>query len=399
MVFNQLRGVMCAATNALPSDAGTRVLGASPQPGAIGRDAGHTLLDEDERRWIRQTYGYGADGTPMDLESLRFYRDLSMRDLQSATQRYGAQSKQARWHEAVVAQYARLIREAEAARTGAASKLRETVKASDGRIGEGQKTAIKAAVVDTLKEARKHAEAGRQDAAAQSAAGVVEALQAVSRADKAALTELIRMARLPGSQVTEADLQKPLVDMLSNERQKQLAGIPDAPGEADAGALMADALAISTELRKQKLRLVLKNKGSNEEIKAAVAGVLGGERQRQLLGMADDAGDSSTSDLVTEALDTFHQRSKAALNDVLQRAKQGNVTREQIAKAVAEVLGAERQRQLLGASEKADEELSRLLSEAADLDQRVGSTPKNRGNNGGRSICFEPAAIIGRDRN
>ena len=159
---------------------------------------------------------------------------------------------------------------------------------------------------------------------------------------------------------------------------------------------MTDVLAISTQLRKERLQRALKNKGSNQEIQEALAGILGNERQKQLLGITDDKEDSSTAALMTEALETFHQRSKVALEGVLRAARQGGATREQIGKAIADVLGVERQRQLWGAPDDKDQKLSLLLSEAAEAFSRAKSTPANRVAEAKNRILMEPPKTIGR---
>ena len=146
MGFNILPGVLCALTNALPSDAGTLVLGASQPPGATGRGSDETILAEDEREWIKKAYGKKADGTLMDLGSLMLYRDQSIREYESAVSQYGPRSRQARWQEATVAHFEGLIKEARARRGDATAKLCDAIKGSAGGGGEGRKTEIKAAI-------------------------------------------------------------------------------------------------------------------------------------------------------------------------------------------------------------------------------------------------------------
>jgi hypothetical protein len=82
--------------------------------------------------------------------------------------------------------------------------------------------------------------------------------------------------------------------------------------------------------------------------------VLGAERQRQLLGVADSAAGGPTAmDLVVEATDVFADRKNSALEKLIAKAKApgSTVTDEQLSGAVSAVLGIERQRQLLGISD------------------------------------------------
>ncbi len=126
---------------------------------------------------------------------------------------------------------------------------------------------------------------------------------AQSPAGKAAeqLNALIAQAQQPGSTVTDAQLSDAVAGVLGVERQRQLLGATNANGESDAMALVVKAMEVFAE-RKQAVLVELiakaKRPGSpvtDDQLSQAVAGVLGAERQRQLLGVADSAAGEPTA--------------------------------------------------------------------------------------------------------
>jgi hypothetical protein len=116
----------------------------------------------------------------------------------------------------------------------------------------------------------------------------------------------------------------------------------------------------------------LKNSGSEEaeqRLTKALEELFGIERQRQLLGLSDES--SNPMPLVVDALNTAAERRNAVLKRLIEKAKRSptSVSDAQLRKAMTDVLGVERQRQLLGVSitEFDGAEGMALVNEAAKL--------------------------------
>jgi hypothetical protein len=118
----------------------------------------------------------------------------------------------------------------------------------------------------------------------------------------------------------------------------------------------------------------LKNSGSEEteqRLTKAIEKLLGIERQRQLLGQSDD--NSNPMPLLVDALNAAAERRNGVLEKLIEKAKRSptSVSDDQLQKAMTDVLGVERQRQLLGASvtEFDGAEAMALVEEASKLRQ------------------------------
>jgi len=116
----------------------------------------------------------------------------------------------------------------------------------------------------------------------------------------------------------------------------------------------------------------LKNSGSEEteqRLTKALEKMLGIERQRQLLGQSDDT--SNPMPLLVDALNAAADRRNGVLEKLIDKAKRSptSVSDDQLQKAMTDVLGVQRQRQLLGASvtEFDGAESMALVEEASKL--------------------------------
>lgn len=130
----------------------------------------------------------------------------------------------------------------------------------------------------------------------------------------------------------------------------------------------------SEEVR--KLLDAAEKKGSrvpDKDIADAVSKLLKIEQGRQLSGIAssDGTANSGAMELVSRAIDVGCKRKNEALEDLMEKAKRpGGVVRDdQIANAVREAIGAERQRQLMGGSsdDSLGTDFSSLLTKSTDL--------------------------------
>jgi hypothetical protein len=116
----------------------------------------------------------------------------------------------------------------------------------------------------------------------------------------------------------------------------------------------------------------LKNSGSEEaehQLTKALEVLFGIERQRQLLGVSDES--SNPMPLVADALNAAAERRNKVLKSLIEKATRSpaSVSDDKLRKAMTDVLGVERQRQLLGVSvtEFDGAESMALVNEAAKL--------------------------------
>ena len=171
---------------------------------------------------------------------------------------------------------------------------------------------------------------------------------------KGRLQELID-AMKHGTAVKDDDVRKAIVDLLSAEKEQQESDAPSGNEAGSAMAVVAEAVKEVSRVKNKQFKALLERakrpgeKVTDDQIKHELQDVLGVERQKQLLGIDD--GD--TMDLVVEAVDFSHQRRKDVLSDLLDKAEKGKpgATKAQIQAQVVEVLETERQRQLLGISD------------------------------------------------
>ena len=311
-----------------------------------------TDMDTD---FVEKVVGRKIDGTPLPLVTLRRMYDQHVQLHEEAASLFGVKSAAARFEQATVERLGELIAEAESPRGRAAEKV-TTLLDKEGTEKAATDDEYRAAIAELLSAERQMELKGSPDNSGLAAMSLlVKVCKVVSDRKAAQLQKLIDDARRPGNKVTEEDLSKAVTNVLSIERQKQLLGAADDSDTLAANNMVGEVLGIVGERRKKAVKDLLEDakkpgsKVTEEELSKAVAGLLGVERQAQLLGTSEDS--SETMELLAQAITVSEQRRKAALQNLIAQTKQpGNsVTREQIKKAVTEVLATERQRQLLGA--------------------------------------------------
>jgi hypothetical protein len=209
---------------------------------------------------------------------------------------------------------------------------------------------------------------------------VVRASEVFAERKQAELRSILQEAKLPNSKVPDEKLSNGLTGVLAAERQRQLLGSADESSSLAANALMAEVVTIDNERRKKRVKDAIEDvKGPGkkataeqlQKLQKLVQEMLGSERQIQLLGLEDEgASGEPAMELLSEAIEISYESHKAALKKVIEETKRpGNtMTRKEISKAVANMLGDERSRQLMGVGgDKADQEFSDLLDEAVKI--------------------------------
>ena len=231
------------------------------------------------------------------LDTLRGFRATHVRELASAIAEYGSHSWGAEFQQAILARLDHLIAEAQPARGATATKLRKLLK---GKINPLE---VKKLLQKLLAEERQRQLSGHaDDDGHETTALVTECLQAVSKVYREELAEKIEKAKRPGNNISDADLSRSAADVLGAERSKQLFGVADDdPGEKAALVIVTEALEVSHTRHLDVLKALDEQekrtgkKVSDAQFKKAIQDVLGTERQRQLLGAPDDAPGKETT--------------------------------------------------------------------------------------------------------
>ena len=296
------RGPIGTPTNSPISDGGTMARTQNKANVSQGKsaDVGGTGLfsssftDADRQFLYDIHHSKHLDGTPLRLDELVFLRGQNVRMQQQAIREFGAGSKTAAWFEEVIAAYD------------------EEIEKAKSPLG--------------------------------SATNAVRALLADPTAK-------------------EEDMAEKMTTMLGVMRQEELLGVEDDPAAQEATDLIVKVIDRSAEKRTAILEdLVKREKASSgaipdDKFREAIAVVMGVERQRQLMGMADDAEGAKKSERVNQAVaDVIHlvseRRTKALKALIDEETKSmGSVSDKKFQELLVAVQGDERQKQLIGLSD------------------------------------------------
>jgi hypothetical protein len=296
------RGPIGTPTNSPISDGGTLARTQNKANVSQGKsaDVGGTGLfsssftDADRQFLYDIHHSKHLDGTPLRLDELVFLRGENVRMQQQAIREFGAGSKTAAWFEEVIAAYDEEIEKAKSPLGSATNALRTLL------------------------------------------------------ADPSA---------------KEEDMAEKMRTMIGVMRQEQLLGVEDDPAAQEASDLMIKVIDRSTEQRTAILEdLVNREKASSgaipdEKFREAIVVVMGIERQRQLLGMDDDANGAKKGDRVSQAVaEVIHLVSERRIKSLKamideEEKSMGSVSDKKFQELLAAVLGDERQKQLMGLSD------------------------------------------------
>ena len=306
------RGPVGTATNNPISDSGTMARtqnrpnvsrGASLDATAAG-SAGSSGLTDADRDFIREIHqAKHLDGTPLRLDELLFMRAENIRMQQQAMREFGPGSKSAAWFQEVIAAYDEEIEKAKSPLGSAVNALKQVL------------------------------------------------------ADPAA---------------KEKDMGEKLVVMIGVMRQEQLMS-QDDPSAEEATTLIVQVIDRSTDQRTAALEdLIKKEKGasgtiSDDKFREALAAVMGGERQRELMGMNEDKEGEKKSERVQQAVvEVIHLASERRIKSLKtlidqEEKSMGSVPDQKFKDMIAAILGDERQKVLMGISDDGSAGMTAVL--------------------------------------
>lgn len=384
-------GILGLVDSAMPPDSATLARTNTPPPVPLGGNSRRDSLSAAEREYIEKEVGKKLDGSLLPLSSLLGLYDKQIRLYEEAAGEVGPQSGAAQYIRAIAERLAELIAEAGSPRGMAVEKLSrqlEQARASSGPIRVDQ---FSEAIAELFAAERERQLQGRPDGTGESAMALfIETAEFIYERKTEELDKLVEEASRSGNKVTEEQLGNVVREVLGVERQRQLLGAgDDDSGGSRAMELAVKAMEVVHQRRNKALKEIVeqaKRPGStvtDEQLSKAIAAILGSERQRQLLGAAEDsAGGSESMHLVAQALDVAQKRHKATMKSLVESAQRpgSTITKAQIDQAVVAVLGDERQRQLLGVTDGIDPETSALLDAAATLyGEQKKATPEGAG--------------------
>lgn len=285
-----LPGPLCLMLNALAPAVGVPGRTSVSSPGSVGTGGGQKGLSESDYQFIRDSVGRTVGRKVVSLNALRLLHASHVREYTQAVREFGRHSWAAEWQQAIVAHLEELISEAESPRGKATKKLKKLL---EGPIKPAE---LKKAIAEVLGDERQRQLAGHSDDGGQETMTLFgEAVQAILKFNKTALAQAIEKAKHPGSKVSDADLSKAVGNVLGAERTKQLLGLSDDDTSGpDAMELVSQALEVSHHRHLESLKHAIEkakrpgNKVSDKDLKKAIGEVLGTERQMQLLGLPEE---------------------------------------------------------------------------------------------------------------
>lgn len=188
---------------------------------------------------------------------------------------------------------------------------------------------------------------GKDDPSAEEANQAI--CQAVDRATDErtdALENLLEREKNSSGSVSEEDFRKVLINVMGVDRQRELMGMnEDEDGgkkeERIRGAVVK-VIDVVSERRIKAVKSLIEQEQrapgsvSEQKFKELVAAVQGDDRQKQLMGLSDDA--SGGSEVVLEVMDLIIKKRQKAVSDLFkkQAVGGGGVTNDQVNQAIAD---------------------------------------------------------------
>jgi hypothetical protein len=344
-----------------PVDSRTLQLADTPPPGPADASAGAPRLDPID---VESLELFEKSLKRRSLEELQYLRTQNEQLYNQAVREFGPRSKSAIFLASAIALIDNYIAVSGSA-YGEAKKRLEDLTDALKNGAPVKDDDFRKAVGDLLAIEKQKQLLGIDDGNAETMSAIVEAHNALAEVKVKQFKALMQKAKQPGTNVTMEQISKELQGLLGLEREAQLLGIDKQNSETMS--LMVEAHNTVSEIKTKQFKELLekaKQPGSNvteEQMSKEVGVLLSLEREDQLLGIHQ--GNTETMSLVTSALNVVHERRKSALSDLIKKAKSGNsqVIKQQMRDQAVKVQESERQCQLMGVS---DRETGELLEEA-----------------------------------
>ena len=312
--------------------------GAGPgQPGSSAPAPFQFGLTDADRRFIRDIHR----DRPLPLERLVALRFESLRLQEEALRNFGPESSTVLWLRQVIAAYDEEIAKAKSPMGSAINALKTVL--ADPKASEKEISQKIGDVVGIMRQ--KQLMGAEDDPSYQEATPLIE--QAVDRSAEqrtSALEDLVKRETGASGSVSDDKFKEALAAAMGVERQRQLMGMADD----DEGAKKSDRVSqavvevvhLVSERRIDSLKALIdqekKSMGSipDQKFKELVAGVLGDERQKQLMGISDDK--TGGAEAVVDVMGLIIKRRQAAVSDLLKKQSQpgSGVTNAQINQAI-----------------------------------------------------------------
>lgn len=355
------RGPVGTPANSPVSDGGTMPrtqnrpnvsYGAAPgQPGSAAPTTYQFGLTDSDRQFIRNIHR----DTPLPLEKLMTLRFESLRLQEDASREFGPVSSSALWLRQVIAAYDEEIAKAKSPMGSAINALKTVLDDPNSTEKE-----ISDKIRDVTGVIRQGQLSGVDDPYTPEAMELIEkGVDRTADARTSALEDLVKTEKASGA-VTEDKFKEAIAAAMGAERQREMLGM----GESDAGAkksvrtfgAVSEVIHLVSERRINSLRALIDQEKKltrsvpDQKFKELIAGVLGDERQKQLMGISDDKSGGILA--VIEAMGLIMKRRQAAVSDLLKKQSQpgGGVTDAQVDQAIKDFDEIRSQARRLGMS-------------------------------------------------
>ena len=330
-------------------------LGATGESGSSGGGRSSNLTDAD-RQFIQDIHrSKHLDGTPFRLDELLYLRSENARMQEEAVRDFGPTSTSALWFREVLKAYDQEIAKAKSPMGSAVNELKTLLAdpaAKEKEMGEK--------IVKILGVMRQEQLMGvEDDPAAQEAMPLIS--RAIERAGDqrtAALDDLIKKEKGASGTVPDDKFREAIAAVMGIERQRQLLGMSDdEDGDKKTQKVnqaVTEVIHLASERRIKSLKALIeqetKSMGSvsDQKFKQLLTGVMGDEREKQLLGISDDA--SLGLGAVVDVMKLILKRRQAAIEDLFKKqALPGSgVTNDQVNQGIKDYDAIKAQAKQLG---------------------------------------------------
>jgi hypothetical protein len=225
-----------------PIDSGTLALTTSPSPGTVGTPSTHQLSDDD-LAFVRTTAGRTIGGSRMALQDLQRLREVHAVRQAAAARESGPDSWAARFEQATVDRFDLLIEEARSPFGSATEQVRALTQEVRTSGSAGAEDRLRKAIEVLLGMERQRQLLGVSDDSSETNTLLGDALNASAARRNGVLQSLIDRARRDRRSVTDEELQKAMVAVVTVERQRQLMGVSQ-PGDNEAMELVNEAASL-----------------------------------------------------------------------------------------------------------------------------------------------------------
>lgn len=313
------------------------------------------LTDADRHFFYQIRRARHLNGSPFSIEELVRLRDENVRMQEEAIREFGPKSTTAIWFQKVIAAYDETIADAKSPLGSAINGLRSVL--ADPTAKEADRKEKVTTTLGVIRQKQLLGSSPDDDPMIAEAMGlIVEVIKRDSDEKIADLEKSVNREKSASGSVPDEEFRSKIITVMGTERQKALLGVNDGGISPKAAQLVVESLNLAADRRVTKLKTLISQEKrspgsvSDQQFVALIQGVLGDERQKQLMGISESAANSMEP--VTAVMKIFIDRRKTAVTNLFQKQKTGDrsVTEQQINQAIADYETVREQARRMGMS-------------------------------------------------